>query len=115
MAIPYIKQRKPFTQAIPKSHRQSFLPKSLQGSAALEGMDIPGAPPLARRIDEAVEQIELSASLRGERVACLEARRHLAWYLRGVPHSAYYKREIVQIETLGDLRKTAAGIRRDLG
>lgn len=85
-----------------------------QGSAALDGLDIPEAPPLARRIDEAVEQIELSASLRGERVACLEARRHLAWYLRGVPHSAYYKREIVQIETLDGLRKTAAGIKRDL-
>lgn len=85
-----------------------------QGSAALDGLDIPEAPPLARRIDEAVGQIELSASLRGERVACLEARRHLAWYLRGVPHSAYYKREIVQIETLDGLRKTAAGIKRDL-
>ncbi|MCM1149087.1 MAG: tRNA dihydrouridine synthase DusB [Butyricicoccus sp.] len=85
-----------------------------QGSAALDGQEAPELPPLARRIDEAVEQIELSASLRGERAACLEARRHLAWYLRGVPHSAYYKREIVQIETLDGLRKTAAGIKRDL-
>lgn len=85
-----------------------------QGSAALDFRDVPELPPLARRIDEAVEQIELSSGLRGERVACLEARRHLAWYLRGVPHSAYYKREIVQIETLDGLRKTAAGIKKDL-
>lgn len=85
-----------------------------QGNVALDGLPVPEAPPLARRIDEAVEQIELSAELRGERVACLEARRHLAWYLRGVAHSSYYKQEIVRMETLADLRKTAAGIKKDL-
>lgn len=86
-----------------------------QGNAALDGLPLPEVPPLALRIDEAVEQIELSAALRGERAACLEARRHLAWYLRGVAHSSYYKQEIVRIETLDGLRKTAAGIKRDLG
>lgn len=85
-----------------------------RGGAALEGLPVPGLPALSARIDEAVEQIELSASLRGERVACLEARRHMAWYLRGVAHSSYYKQEIVRMETLGDLRKTAAGIKKDL-
>ncbi len=85
-----------------------------QGNAALDGLPVPEAPPLARRIDEAVEQIELSAELRGERVACLEARRHLAWYLRGVAHSSYYKQEIVRMETLDDLHRTAAGIKKDL-
>ena len=85
-----------------------------QGNAALDGLPVPEAPPLACRIDEAVEQIDLSAELRGERVACLEARRHLAWYLRGVAHSSYYKQEIVRMETLADLRKTAAGIKKDL-
>lgn len=85
-----------------------------QGNAAADGLPVPELPPLARRIDEAVEQIELSAALRGERVACLEARRHLAWYLRGVAHSSYYKQEIVRMETLDDLHRTAAGIKKDL-
>lgn len=85
-----------------------------QGNSAVEGRPVPGLPPLSQRVDEAVEQIELSAALRGERVACLEARRHLSWYLRGVAHSSYYKQEIVHMETLDDLRKTASGIKKDL-
>lgn len=85
-----------------------------QGNAAVEGLPIPETPPLAQRMDTAVAQIELSASLRGERLACLEARRHMAWYLRGVAHSSYYKQQIVHIETLGDVRKIAEGIKKDL-
>ena len=56
----------------------------------------------------------MSAALRGERVACLEARRHLAWYLRGVAHAAPYKREAVQVETLEDVRKLIREVKRDL-
>ena len=85
-----------------------------QGNAAVAGEPIPERPPLRERIEVAVEQIELSASLRGERLACLEARRHMAWYLRGVPYAGVYKKEIVQIETLADVRRIAAGIQRDL-
>lgn len=85
-----------------------------EGNAALAGEPPPPKPPLADRIGVAVAQIELSASLRGERAACLEARRHLAWYLRGVPYAGVYKAEAVRVETLGDVRRVAAGIRRDL-
>ena len=85
-----------------------------QGNAAVAGLPVPERPPLAERIDTAVAQIELSASIRGERLACLEARRHLAWYLRGVPYAAVYKAEAVHVETLADVRKVAAGIKRDL-
>lgn len=85
-----------------------------EGNAAIAGEPIPPRPPLAERIDTAVRQIELSASLRGERPACLEARRHLAWYLRGVAHAGIYKTEAVHVETLEDVRRVAAGIKRDL-
>ena len=85
-----------------------------RGNAALAGEEIPPLPPLAERVDTAVRQIELSARLRGERLACLEARRHMAWYLRGVPHAGYYKQEIVKVETLEDVRRVAGGIKRDL-
>ena len=84
-----------------------------QGNAAIKGEEIPALPRLDARMDAAVEQIELSAELRGERPACLEARRHLAWYLKGVPHAAYYKRQAVQVETLSDVRKLAREIKAD--
>ncbi len=85
-----------------------------EGNAAIEGAPVPEKPPLAGRMDVALAQIELSASLRGERVACLEARRHLAWYLRGVAHAAPYKREAVQVETLEDVRRLVREVKRDL-
>ena len=84
------------------------------GNAAIAGEPIPPRPTVAERMDTAVRQIELSAKKRGERLACLEARRHMAWYLRGVPYSGAYKSDIVKIETLGDMRKIANRIKREL-
>ena len=85
-----------------------------QAKAALEGAPIPPPPPLAERCDTAVRQFELAAQYKGERVAVLEARRHYCWYLKGVPHSGYYKEKIVQMNTLEDVYQVTKGIKRDL-
>ena len=85
-----------------------------RANAALEGREIPAPPPLGARLDEAVEQIELLSQQRGERAACLEARHHLPWYLRGVPHSAVYRAALTHVETLDDIRALAKDMKRDL-
>ena len=85
-----------------------------QANAALAGENIPPLPPFSRRIDDAVRQIELLASLRGERAACLEARHHLPWYLRGVAYSAVYRAALTHVDTLADIRKLAKDMKRDL-
>ena len=85
-----------------------------QCRAALEGREIPPMPPLAERCDTAVRQFELSAANKGEKIACLEARRHYAWYLKGVPHAGYYKEQIVKITSLEDVYRVTRGIKRDL-
>ena len=85
-----------------------------QVSAALEGREIPERPPLAQRVDLAVEQFRLAEADKGEHIACLEARNHFAWYLRGVAHSGYYKAKISEISTMDDIAQIAAGIKRDL-
>ncbi len=82
--------------------------------AALEGRPIPPLPPLRERIDLAVEQFRLAARHKGEHIACLEARKQFAWYLKGVPHAGYYKEQIGHVETLEDIERIAAGIARDL-
>lgn len=84
------------------------------GNAALAEESLPPRPDIAERMDTAVRQIELSAQMRGERLACLEARRHMAWYLRGVPYSGAYKSDIVKIENLEQMRAIAARIKREL-
>ena len=83
-------------------------------SAALAGEPIPERPVLARRVDMAVRQFELALQDHGEKIACLEARKHFAWYLRGVSHSAYYKTQISSITTMEDIYKIAEGIKHDL-
>lgn len=85
-----------------------------QCKAALEGKPIPPMPPLAQRCDTAVRQFEQSAAIKGEKIACLEARRHYAWYLKGVPHAGFYKEQIVKITTLEDVYRVTKGIKRDL-
>ena len=85
-----------------------------QAQAALDGREIPALPPLDERMDTAMRQFELACADKGEHIACLEARKHLAWYLRGVPYSGYYKEKISSISTVEDVQRLAAGIRRDL-
>lgn len=85
-----------------------------QCAAALNGEEVPELPPLSERCDVAVRQFELAAAHKGEKIACLEARRHYAWYLKGVPHSGYYKEQICKIETMDDIYRITKGIKNDL-
>ena len=82
--------------------------------AALSDEAWAGRPVLARRVDTAVKQFDLACEDKGEHIACLEARKHFAWYLRGVAYSNYYKEQISGIRTMEDIYRIAEGIRRDL-
>ena len=62
----------------------------------------------------AVGQFELAEQDHGEHIACLEARKHFAWYLRGVPHSGFYKQQISSMTTMEDIYRVAKEIVRDL-
>ena len=85
-----------------------------QAKAVLDGGEAPPPPPVGERARAALSQFEKAAGTKGERVACLEARKHYMWYLRGVPHSGYFKAQICKAETLNDLRRITEGIEREL-
>ena len=85
-----------------------------EARAAIDGKPIPERPCLKERIDTAVEQFQLAEIEHGEKIACLEARKHFAWYLRGVSHSAYYKNQISSMTTMEDIYRIAKDIVRDL-
>ena len=85
-----------------------------QSAAALRGENIPDLPPLAQRCDVALRQFELAKEHKGEKIACLEARKHYAWYLRGVPYAGYWKEQICRMETMEDIYRVTAGIKREL-
>lgn len=86
----------------------------LQANAALKGEEIPPPPSVAQRADLAMDQFRLAAAHKGEHIACLEARKHYAWYLKGIPYAGYYKEQISHISTFEDLERITKGIKRDL-
>ncbi len=85
-----------------------------QGQAAIDGREIPQLPPLSERIELAESQIVTLASRLGEHRACMEARHQLPWYLHGIPHSAVYRQELTQVNTLENIHRVCKGIKRDL-
>jgi tRNA-dihydrouridine synthase B len=87
----------------------------LQAHAYLNDEEIPELPPICERAKTAMRQFELAAQVKSERVVCLEARKHYAWYLRGVPHSGYFKEQIMKTTSLNELRNITESIVRELG
>ena len=85
-----------------------------QAAALLSAQDVPKKPPIGKRAETALRQFEIAAKQKGEKIACLEARKHYSWYLRGVPHSGYFKEKISKAETMDDLRSITEGIKREL-
>ena len=76
-----------------------------QGNAALAGEAVPEPPPLRDRLEEALDALRLAAEYKGEKIAVLEARKQLCWYLRGVPHAGAYKQDIVAMDTLAQAER----------
>ena len=62
----------------------------------------------------AEEQFAIMLEDKGEHIACLEARKQLAWYLRGVAHSSYYKEQISHLSTAEEFANAVKGMKRDL-
>ena len=65
-------------------------------------------PTLSERIVLATEHMDRLIELKGERVAMMEMRSHMAWYMKGLPGAATVKREIVQMETRDEMSQLLA-------
>ncbi|MDR2356627.1 MAG: tRNA dihydrouridine synthase DusB [Oscillospiraceae bacterium] len=72
-------------------------------NAALDGGEQPKQPSLSEKLSVAVRQFESAVALKGERVACLEARRYYSWYLRGVRRSSSLRERITKISSTRDI------------
>lgn len=83
-------------------------------NAALAEEKYAGRPCLKERIGVAVKQFQLAQADHGEHIACLQARKHFAWYLRGVPYSGYYKNQITSLNSMEDIYRVAEDVARDL-
>ena len=77
-----------------------------------EGRTLP-APPLSRRMAVLYRQTELAAKLKGEKVALLEARKHAAWYIKGIHGAAAYRQQVGMLESVEQLEELAFNIVRE--
>ena len=62
-------------------------------------------PSVEERMEVLCRQAALTATLKGERVALLEARKHASWYMRGLRGAATLRGEAGTISTMEDLRR----------
>lgn len=77
-----------------------------------EGRLLP-APPVAVRMATLYRQVQAAAALKGERVALTEARKHAAWYMRGLRGAAGLRAAAGTLTSLSDLETLCAKVIRD--
>ncbi|HSA55087.1 MAG TPA: tRNA dihydrouridine synthase DusB [Gemmatimonadaceae bacterium] len=81
-----------------------------QVRALLAGREMPPAPPVEERFRVALWHARMAAAYEPDpRGAALEFRKHLGWYVKGLPDSADLRRRLHAVESLGDV----AGIFQD--
>ena len=81
---------------------------------ALEGKEITPRPSLNERMEVARRQVQIAMEDKGEHIACLEARKHINWYLRGVAYANYYKEQVSHISSVAQANEIIDNIKRDL-
>lgn len=85
-----------------------------QAKAVLAGEEEPPAPTVPERIDMALRQLLLAVADKGERVACLEARKYFAWYLKGIPYAGFFKDKVSHLESVEQAQALTEQMKREL-
>jgi len=62
-------------------------------------------PPVARRMELLFRQVKMSVEQKGEKIALLQARKHAAWYMRGMTGASKLRTMACRLETLADLER----------
>lgn len=86
-----------------------------QTKALLEGKPIPPAPTLEERCDTALRQFRMTCELKGEHIACLEARKSYAWYLKGVRNGVKWKNRLTHLSTMEEVEAITREMKEVLG
>ncbi len=64
-------------------------------------------PPISERMRVMVEHIKLICEYKGERVGIKEARKHAAWYIKGIKGAAAYRQRVGALERIEELERLA--------
>lgn len=78
-----------------------------QISAFLKDERIFPEPPVSERMRVMVKHIRLICEYKGERVGIKEARKHAAWYIKGIKGAAAYRQQVGTLESVAQLEELA--------
>lgn len=78
-----------------------------QISAYLKNEVILPEPPLSEQMRVMVKHIERICEYKGERVGIREARKHAAWYIKGIRGAAQYRQQVGALSSVDELRELA--------
>ena len=67
-------------------------------AAAMRGKTAPSPTP-EERVEMAVRHFQLEAQLYGEKLAVLQMRKHIAWYVQGMKGASRFRERINQLDT----------------
>jgi len=75
-----------------------------QARALLDGLPMPPAPSVEARFAIALEHAKMVQSYEHDpKGAALEFRKHLGWYVKGLPNSADLRRRLHQVNSFGEV------------
>ncbi len=74
-----------------------------QINAYVQRGEILPEPPVEERMNIMLRHIERLCEYKGEKVGMLEARKHAAWYMKGIRGAAALRREICELKTVEDI------------
>jgi len=81
-----------------------------QTRALLEGKPKPEAPPVEERFSIAVEHARMAEHYEPDpRGAAIEFRKHLGWYVKGLPHAGELKKQLFAVESFGEIESIFCG------
>ncbi len=73
--------------------------------ALLEGRTPPEEPSVPEKLETAFKLVLERAELKGEKIACIEARGDLSRYLRGAYNATEYKRRFSSVSSIDEIRR----------
>ena len=80
-----------------------------QTRALLEGKPKPDAPSIEKRFEVALEHAHMAEAYEVDpRGAAIEFRKHLGWYVKGIPGSADLRRKLHAVVSLGEVEDVFA-------
>jgi tRNA-dihydrouridine synthase B len=81
--------------------------------ALYEGRPLPPAPSLEEKLALIRKHLELQVAEKGEVPAVLEMRKHMGWYIKGIPGAAEIRRKVNTLTTADSIKAVLLELEHD--